>query len=460
MKIRGLILTIITGLLALPAGASASDVAPPAGDISDNVEFIANIPEMKSAISINFLGDAMFVSTAHGVYSYDVTDPGAPQLMSALPMYIWENEDVDIDAERKLLFVSRDPRGFTSPATPGAAFPYGAVHILDISNAAAITQVGFFTLPAGHTTTCVNRCDFVWTAGPYANAQTQPDFVGRPVYSTDVTDPTNPKPCPEPIDTARNDGVTDYAHDVQVDRAGVAWVSGAGGVRGYWTEGKHRNPLTGKVEKATACAPIPYAGGGTPESATPSRFMHNAWRNLDAKVDGRKGDVLYATEENVVSDCATAGRFSIYDLKGSYNGAGWRNIDKTKFRMKVLDTWTPEGQDGSSGCASAHYLSDRGDGILAYAFYEQGTRFLDVSNPRNIRQVGYYRPDDGTVWAPYFHNGYVFIADFTRGIDIVKFGGNSKSSSVTAPLIEVQNHLPMSPRFGYLCPIKDKSSAF
>ena len=28
-----------------------------------------------------------------------------------------------------------------------------------------------------------------------------------------------------------NDGVTDYVHDVQVDSRGVAWVSGAGGVR-------------------------------------------------------------------------------------------------------------------------------------------------------------------------------------------------------------------------------------
>jgi hypothetical protein len=460
MKIRGIVLAAITGLIALPSGALASSAAPPPGDISDNVEFIANIPEMKAAISINFLDDRMYVSTAHGVYAYDVTDPSAPLLMSALPMYIWENEDVDLDVERKLLFISRDPRGFTSPASPGAAFPYGAVHIIDISNAAAMTQVGFFTVPAGHTTTCVNRCDFVWTAGPYANAQTQPDFVGRPVYATDVTDPANPVACPEPIDTGRNDGVTDYAHDVQVDAAGVAWVSGAGGVRGYWTEGKHRNPLSGKVEAATGCEPIPYAGGGTPDTATPSRFMHNAWRNLDAKVDGRKGDVLYATEENVVTDCATAGRFAIYDLKGSHIGEGWRDIDKTKFRMKVLDTWTPEGQDGSSGCASAHYLDDRGDGILAYAFYEQGTRFLDVSNPRNIRQVGYYRPDDANVWAPYFHSGYVFIADFTRGIDIVKFGGDSKTTTVRAPVSAVQAQLPMDANFGFLCPLKDKRSAF
>src|SRR4051794_32572467 len=265
------LLIAIACAFVLPAAAQAAS--------SPNVKEVASVPELKGAISINFIGDTMFASTVHGVYSFDVSDPAAPRLLGALPMYIWENEDVDVDPVRKRLFVSRDPRGFTSPATPGAAFPYGAVHVIDVSYPAAMTQLNVFLLPAGHTTTCVNRCDVIWTAGPFANAQTQPDFVGRPVYATDVTDPMNPKPCPDPIDTGRNDGVTDYAHDVQVDSRGVAWVSGAGGVRGYWTSGEHRNPLTGDVQTATGCKPIPYAGSGTPDSATPSRFMHNSMRD-------------------------------------------------------------------------------------------------------------------------------------------------------------------------------------
>jgi hypothetical protein len=446
---------VLAGLFGAPAGAAATQpaVAPPAGDISKNVSFITNVP-MPSAISINFIDDVMIVSTASGLYTYDVSDPAAPTPLGSLPMYIWENEDIDVDVERKLAFISRDPRGFTSPAAGGDTFPYGAVHVIDVSNPTAMQQVGVFTVPAGHTTSCVNKCDFVWTGGPYANAETQPDFVGRPIYSTDVTDPANPVPCPEPIDTGRNDGVTDYAHDVQVDAKGVAWVSGAGGVRGYWTSGRHKNPLTGKVQEATGCEPIPYAGGGSPERATSSRFMHNAWRNVKAKVDGRRGDVLYATEENIVSDCATSGRFAIYDLKGSKNGEGWRNIEKTKFRMKVLDTWWPEGQKGTTGCDSAHYLSDRGDGLLAYSFYSQGTRFLDVSNPRKIRQVGYFRPDDANVWAPYFHDGYVYVADFTRGIDVLKFKGGPRSKALRAPVDLTPSTLQPSQTFGYICPVK------
>src|SRR3954454_24339989 len=140
---------------AWPASASAAT--------SDNVKAVAAIPELKGAISINFIDDTMFVSTAHGVYSYDVKNPAAPSLLGALPMYIWENEDVDVDPVHKRLFVSRDPRGFTSPAIPGDVFPYGAVHIIDVSDPTSLKQINVFLVPAGHTTTCVNKCDVIWT---------------------------------------------------------------------------------------------------------------------------------------------------------------------------------------------------------------------------------------------------------------------------------------------------------
>jgi len=575
----------VVALLLLLAAAPAR-----AQEMSANVESVASLPEAKSAIAINFIDDVMFVSTAAGVFSYDVSDPADPQPLGALPMYIWENEDMDVDAARKRLFISRDPRGFTTPATSGATFPYGAVHVIDVSDPRVMRQVGFFTLPAGHTSTCVNACDFLWTGGPYKNAQTQPaDWVGRPIYATDVRDPANPKPCPEPIDTGRNDGVTDYVHDVQVDSRGVAWVSGGGGVRGYWTSGEHRNPLTGRVETATACAPIPYAGSGTPEASTPSRFMHNAFRDPGgpavpdvagpggpprgaapgggsadqgapavtesrlstaraakrcsavkakakrkrrrtsraarrpaAKRSSRRPDVtaraagkkrkprkrrasrrgscrktvkrprkvrsarsgrraktstalrsaaartpsgrggiaadriLYGTEESLDSDCSKSGRFVTYDLAGTFDGEGFRDTAQTRHRMEVLDTWTPQDAEGATGCASAHYFSSRGDGVFANAFYEQGVRFLDVSNPRAIRQIGWWRPDDANTWAAYWHKGYVFVADFTRGVEVLRFDGAAgQAQQVKAPaLASHAQRQEMDPRFGSLCPLK------
>ena len=436
-------------LLLLPLGAASAAPAlpePPAGDISPGITFLANLPELRTAISLNFIGETMFASTVTGIYSYDVSDPAAPVLLGALPMYIWENEDVDVDAERHLLFLSRDPRGFTSPAT--SAFPYGAIQVIDVRDPRLMQQLSMVTLPGGHTTTCVDSCRYTWTGGPGPGVGQPADWKGRPVFGTDMRDPAQPKACPEPIDVGRNDGVTDYAHDVQVDPNGIAWVSGRGGVRGYWVTGKHRDPRDGKIKVATGCTPVPYAGGGT-ELGSSGPLMHNSWHNPRLAVDGRKGDVLMVTEENVVTACATAGRFATYDLKGSYKGEGW----KAGHRLRELDTWTPEDQPGSTGCASAHYFTDRGDGLVAIAFYGQGTRLLDARNPRDIRQVGFYRPDDANAWAAYWRpGGYLFVPDFDRGVDVLKVGGVAKP--VQAPPLPVREapNLP-DDVLGWLCQV-------
>ena len=152
---RGTIVTatLLAVLAATPARVSAearAAVAPPAGAISRNVRFVTTIPQVATAISINFIGDTMFVSTVHGLYSFDVSDPRHPVMLGALPMPIWENEDMDVDPARHLAFLSRDPRGFTTPAAPGSAFPYGAVHVIDVSNPRAMRQINVFLVPAGY----------------------------------------------------------------------------------------------------------------------------------------------------------------------------------------------------------------------------------------------------------------------------------------------------------------------
>jgi hypothetical protein len=452
---------------ALLAAAILLALAAPArAEHSPNVQPVAHLAGLPAAISANFIGDTMFVSTASGIYSYDVADPAHPRALGAFPVYIWENEDVDVDPVRKRLFISRDPRGFTSPAVPGDTFPYGAVHVLDVSDPAHMTQINVFTVPAGHTTTCVNHCDTIWTAGPYANAQSNPGLVGRPIYATDVRDPSHPVPCPDPIDIDHDDGKSGYVHDVQVDAQGVAWVTGQGGVRGYWTSGSHRNPLTHAVETATGCKPIPYAGAGSPESVTSSRFMHNSWRDYKPQRSKRarklrkkgrvpRNDVLLATEENIVSDCQTSGRFVAYDLRGTRGGQGFDPGTAPTARLKPLDTWTPEKQGGSTGCDSSHYFSSRGDGLTVNAFYTQGVRFLDTSDPRNIRQVGYFINSDSDTWAAYWHKGFVFVTDFQRGVDVLRFTGSAHARSVRAPRVRPHSGgLTFDRRvFGGLCPL-------
>jgi len=61
-----------------------------------------------------------------------------------------------------------------------------------------------------------------------------------------------------------------------------------------------------------------------------------------------------------------------------------------------------------------------GGATVAYAWYGEGTRFLDISDPRHPRQIAYWRPDDTLVWASYFRGDYVYTADHVRGIDVLR----------------------------------------
>lgn len=449
MRARLIVAVTLLASGFVPQGAAAA--APP-GAISPNIQYIATIPDMTTAISLTFMGDTMFVSAQTGVYSYDISNPAAPKLLGALPQWIWANEDVDIDRERKLLIISREP-GFL-PVGGGAA-PFGAVEIVDVSNPALMIPVSFTLSPGGHTATCIDHCRYLWLGGFLSGPEVR-RWGGRPVHAIDIRNPASPILCPAPIDTGRDDGMDGIVHDVQEDAFGIAWVSGGGGVRGYWTSGVHTDPVTGETREADGCFPIPYAGGGTPSSATPSRFMHNAWRNPAATVDGRAGVVLWATEEWFGS-CAQAGRLATYDLQGSYNGEGFKN-GGAGFRLRVLDTWKPEiGQPGSDGCDSAHNFTDRGDQVIAQGFFTQGTRVLDMSNPRDIRQIGYFRPNDSSAWQAVWHGDYIFIADNNRGIDIVRFGGGATSRTVRAPLVSVRMpRLPMDPAWDYVCPVSER----
>ena len=48
-----------------------------------------------------------------------------------------------------------------------------------------------------------------------------------------------------------SDGTTAYSHDVQVDDDGIAWVSGDGGTRGYYTDGRQWDPVERRYRRAS-----------------------------------------------------------------------------------------------------------------------------------------------------------------------------------------------------------------
>ena len=494
------------------AAPASAQIAQPPGSIK-NVELLHNLPEAANATAINFMTygkkdrghgrfdwiwdwfdkgkgqdkgkDVMLVTGRFGLKTYDLSDPAKPKLLDEItaeqlrlpgdPPYsasnatstFWQTEDMDVDNKRKLALLSRDRRAYrgSTSRSPGDPDPNGAtniagVYVIDAKNPADLKLLSFEQLPTGHTTSCINDCEWLWTGGPApTTAQEQAGWLGgRPIIVTDLRDPRNPVGYPQkPVDLFRQDGVTAYAHDVDVDEAGIAWVAGLGGTRGYHTKGLHWDPVQRKLRWATPLDPVPYAGGGLSPQTTSEKFnpgvsrlsplsdgnaggwMHNSWRPVgkDAPRDPRykTGQLLLGTEEwfgPASNACREEGKFTISSLKGSYNGEGWRSTPEKPFRMQAVGSWAPADNEGTTypttGSCSAHYFDVDGS-LVTYAWYGQGTRFLDISDPEKPIQVAYYRPDGGNVWASYLHDGYIYTADAARGVDVLRFKKGAKAAS-------------------------------
>jgi hypothetical protein len=457
---------------------------------SDNMEWISNSRGINGALSgANFMHyenlgyDFMFGDGTGGLSIWSLKDPEHPAMVGALrttdllqpadshgpadtATRYWEGENMTLDPKRKLVYLARDPRSFGNNSHPNGRT---GLYVIDVKDPSHPTILSYNWVPAGHTATCVNDCRYVWSMGPanngsHVNGQPQdiagvlhPEWTGVPVFVTDVRDPLHPYTYANPVDMKRNNNTTAYTHSADVDQHGIVWTSGFGGVRGFYTHGRHWDPVQGVDRYATATDPIPYAGGSVhsndPSFAT-SILEHNSFHvTQDAgdptpstvtAADGRtfnKEDLQYVTQENVTSCTSTSGggsgRFEVVNLAGSYNGEDWDPAlsASNRFFVETIGDYSAKNLPGSlaSGSCSAHWFTVMGD-MVAIAFYAQGVRVLDMSDPTVPTQVGYVRipsvsggvQSAQNTSAAYWHNGYIYTADYSRGVDVLKFTGEIK----------------------------------
>ena len=108
------------------------------------------------------------------------------------------------------------------------------------------------------------------------------------------------------------------------------------------------------------------------------------------------------------------------------------------------------------------------------AWYGQGLRLLDVSNARDVRQIGYYRvtgtdpvanPSSNS-WDLAWNGRYVYLFDMNRGIEVLKLkhgthaAAASRLASVTAPSVRSDPYASVPVTKGSLvCPAFKASKA-
>lgn len=485
---------LVAVLLALPAMAQAKKPAPE----SARVEHLGTLPA-PAGIGANFkrYDDGktyMFVTTTGGVYVYDVTQGDDPQPVSALPLPHYENEDVSIGGNRLLL---------SGDGTLGGSL----LTVVDISDPHLLKverTINMQLIGEGHTSTCIHDCHYVWVAGDRNIAVLNLDEADQLPSGTIPGLPgVQVQAASSKVEVGDITGVKEFGwstHDVQVDGAGYAWVVGGDGTAGFDTRpGQYPRPdlpypqnlLQPKLVARTGPAALNDGDffGGEDNGDTVNDFIHhNSWRPDASRFSSRRtrdlsnpdvrpGELVLITEEDIwdrttgsaPNGCETEGSFQTWQVKQ------FGSPDENTSTVQHLDSWTTEANKSpdaleaaraSEGFCSSHYFSERDD-IVATAWYDQGTRFLDVSDPGDIKQVAYFMAPGSTTWATYWSptdRNVVYVVDNNRGVDVLRFErGSVKRAAargreeVSAPIASwwKRQNLRFSaaadPKFGWAC---------
>ena len=426
-------------LAALSALALAAPVAvayPPTPlttyRTSDNVRLVTNVPT-GVGVGGKFSGGYYFHTTARstgykgpdgdavsdgGLWVFDVADPEAPAVVAHLPLPLWQNEDVDLSAKRKILLIAMDRRTSTAPAPVPVDSPQlpGVLFVYDIADPTRPTLTSALTLPAevgtskdgrrlhgaGHTASCVLDCTYAYVSGARDGS----------VLVVDLRDPAKPAilgTVTTPAGAAHKAYDPGLVHDVAVDPYGNVWMSGTGGTAMY-------APVTDPLRPRLLAATTPA------DNARTNQVIHHNVTRLD------KHHVLIS--EEAFNGCGADDPTSAEPQGGRFQT--WR-IDRDAKRLVPLALFSKK-IDGVRSCSS-HWMDVNRHDVVADAFFDAGTRFFDVTDPTRLRQVGWFRPDDGAAGQAQYVPGrpdLVYVSDYLRGLDVVKIDGGG-AGAPTAP---------------------------
>lgn len=433
-------LTILIGVVAVTFGTVPAASAHPAVPLAptspldltyaatDNVEFLGRFPEHAGTAGGRLVEDRFYLTDPRGVFVYDVSTPEQPSLLGSLPLpqsgtgAALAQEDPDTDGEI-LLVDAIDPTSGSLNAT---------LKVVDVSDPAAIRVIGAAPV-ADHTWTCVstptNGCAYAY---------------GRTGYIVDLTDPTDPVV----LDTSWREHVglgegfsnSPYTHDLTEFRTGRVMSAGAHNVLmdtsdptaprllndlevEYHTFGYH------SVEWANEGRdPILVAGTEiAPEGAT----------NLAGSDCQGEGSWIstYGTRDVVAADRR-------FERTGNARQAA--RVGDASF--EPLDTFHVEERglflDGNAPGHTlycAHWMelapSFDGGGRMVVAYYDWGTRFVDVAPDGTMEEIGWFTPAEGYAGsAQWITDDIVYSMDYRRGLEVLRLTEEPATGTVVGEL--------------------------
>ena len=395
----GLPLAPLTSLEQLPVAA---------GVTSDNLTYLGTIPLDSPAVGARVVTvdgqRRLYVSGVPGVSIYDVTQPETPALLGHLALPNWENEDVSVSAD-----------GDWTIVTEFNGLLY--VHVVDTRNPRLPLLASTLVLEtAGHTSECLDPgCDWVY---------------GSEGQILDLRDKANPVVLTERWTELL--GVPD-GHAINIDAAGLATIDTT-----PLTLADLSDPLHPQV---LAQAPAQeQEENGTAYQHNTLRPDADRWQARTKKRDQR--DPALRPGELILGNGETNFTGTCNEGSGPFSTWSARDFDQAA-PLQVLDVFRPvsgtyangDPAVNALGC-SGHWFSTQtvgdGDQLVAAAWYEHGTRLLQVDGQTGrISQLGFHQPIVGSASAAHWiDDEHIYVIDYERGIDILRYDPDAAAPSV------------------------------
>jgi hypothetical protein len=368
-------------------GIATAQTPTPGGFASDGVEYVGFVPfEQSTSTGLTIRGKFMYTTSWKNISTYDISDPTDPQLLDQLPVgFMFENEDVAVSPDQSFLLFSE-------------SLPGDNLRVYDVEDKSNIQEIAVLRGAGDHTTSCILKCTYAY---------------GSDGSITDLRDPANPKAIAlagDPNDWHKKINLQGRGHDVTEVKPGFIIVSPLDAPPLYVDV---RNPAQPKL----------LASGNGPIVRNERGYL---WHSGEWPRGGRDRWLLMQGEENFETQCneQVQGPLATFDTRGWQQSKVFKLADT----FKVTNGTYVDGSPAANGLGcSAHWFEEHKSfndgGLFVAGYYEHGTRFLRVNgNTGKISEVDFFLPAGGSTSAAYWVNEeIVYAADYTRGIDILRY---------------------------------------
>ena len=416
-------------VLALAAPAAYASHTGPDYVASDNVQYVGSDRLPGDGVGARIVGKYLYVTSTTGLTIYDIQkDPAHPAKVGFETMDVeFENEEVPTNG--KILGISgqdgcSDPyqANFTSGSVPkqldpnstwSASEASGCLTLWNVTDPNNVQKIKVVPGAGEHTTACALDCTWLY---------------GSTGAITDNRDPKNAKVVGNwQTAMVKPDYFKSSCHHLREIQPGV---------------------LLGSCQPIILMSIRPEDGGSPTKPVilatgtnSDDRFIHSGqWPN-----HGTDKFTLEGGETNFQPSCTDQnGAFMVWDASGVTDGHG--GFRKGGVFKEISEVRATSGtySDGHAaafalGC-SVHWFeqhpSFHNGGLVALAEYEDGTRFEQITSTGKIIEQGFYLPLGGSTSAPHwnpFDPHYLYVVDYARGLDILKYTGDTYVPAEPAP---------------------------